>query len=73
MKKTVCLFLTFVLLVFSVYSQSIDRDYFKNNILDLDPIEGEYDMEVYAKGANAFVTFPENKVESSTVTIVKVG
>jgi S1-C subfamily serine protease len=56
---------------FSLYSQN--RDYFRNNILDLDPIEGEYDMEVYAQGANAFVTFPENKVESSTVTIVKVG
>ena len=55
----------------SIYSQS--RDYFKNNILDLDPIEGEYDMEVYAQGANAFVTFPENKVESTTITIAKAG
>ena len=61
MKKIVCLFLTLISLSISVCSQTFDRDYFKNNILELDPIEGEYELVSYYQSANAFRIFPEIK------------
>lgn len=71
MRKTVCLVLTLVSLVLSGYSQSIDRDYFKNNILDLDPIEGIFDVQIYGHTANAYYTFPEKLLDSNKLTIYK--
>lgn len=75
MKKTVCLFLTFVSLVYSVYSQTVDRDYFKNNILDLDPIEGIYDAQVFGRSALAWrwQESSEKFMMSTTVVFVFVG
>lgn len=73
MKKIVCLFLTLISLSISVCSQTFDRDYFKNNILELDPIEGEYELVSYYQSANAFRIFPEIKEGSRTMTIVSDG
>ena len=56
---------------FSVYSQTVDRDYFKNNILDLDPIEGIYDVQIYGHTANAYFTFPEKLLDSYEYIIYK--
>lgn len=58
---------------FSVYSQSVDKDYFKNNILDLDPIEGIYDVQIYGHTANAYFTFPEKLLDSYEYVICKSG
>ena len=71
MKKIVCIFIALVSLSFSVYSQTVDRDYFKNNILDLDPIEGIYDVQIYGHTANAYFTFPEKLLDSYEYIIYK--
>ena len=71
MKKIVRIFIALVSLSFSVYSQTVDRDYFKNNILDLDPIEGIYDVQIYGHTANAYFTFPEKLLDSYEYIIYK--
>ena len=71
MKKTIYFIFSLLMISFSLYSQS--RDYFKNNILDLDPIEGIYDVDNYKQGANAYRTFPEIYEGSSKFTIKRIG
>ena len=71
MKRNLYLILSLLVIPFLTYSQS--RDYFKNNILELDPIEGIYDADIYKKGANAFQTFTETYETSTKLTIVRVG
>lgn len=75
MKKKVCLFVALASLLFSVYSQSVDRDYFRNNILDLDPIEGIYDAQVFGRSALAWrwQESSEKFMMSTTVVFVFVG
>lgn len=75
MKKIVCLFVALASLLFSVYSQSVDRDYFRNNILDLDPIEGIYDAQVFGRSALAWrwQESSEKFMMSTTVVIFRSG
>lgn len=71
--KTIVVIATILLTIsFDTYSQSsTDRNYFKENIMNLDPIEGDYYIDVFVQSANAFRTFPERKEESATISIVK--
>lgn len=71
MKRNLYLILSLLVIPFLTYSQS--RDYFKNNILELDPIEGIYDADIYKQGANAFQTFPETYETSTKLTIARIG
>lgn len=71
MKRNLYLILSLLVIPFLTYSQS--RDYFKNNILELDPIEGIYDADIFKQGANAFQTFPETYETSTKLTITRIG
>ena len=71
MKKSVFIILSLMAFSFSMYSQS--REYFENNILDLDPIEGIYDVQIYGNTANAYFTFPEKLLDSYQYTIYRSG
>ena len=48
------------------------KKYFKDNILDLDPIEGIYDLKITQQGKNSFVTFPATE-ESERFVIYKTS
>lgn len=48
------------------------KTYFKNNILDLDPIEGIYDVDITMQGKNSFQTFPAT-YDSDTYVIYKTA
>ena len=71
--KTIVVIATILLTIScNAYSQSsIDRNYFKENILELDPIEGEFYVEAFGQLENAFITYPESKLMDQTWTIVK--
>ena len=71
MKRNLYLILSLLVIPFLTYSQS--KDYFKNKILELDPIEGIYDADIFKQGANAFQTFPETYETSTKLTIARVG
>lgn len=46
------------------------KKYFKDNMLDLDPIEGVYDLRLIQQGKNSFVTFPPTE-EKTKIAIYK--
>lgn len=48
------------------------RNYFKNNISDLDPIEGIYNLQITINSKNSFVTFPATH-ETGQCVIYKTG
>ena len=48
------------------------RDYFKENILSLDPIEGIYDAQTYLQGYNAYQVFSKN-YQNMVLYIRKTG
>lgn len=63
--KLKTLFLFSLLLIVSAAQAQIDssskkelKQYFKNNIENLDPIEGIYDVNIEGNGENAFTSFP---------------
>ena len=47
------------------------REYFRKNILNLDPIEGIYQVETYCQETNMYRKFPVQKLETSKVVIYK--
>ena len=47
------------------------REYFKKNILSLDPIEGIYQVESYDQEINMYRSFPLRKLDNSKVIIYK--
>lgn len=47
------------------------REYFQKNILNLDPIEGIYQVETYSQETNKYRKFPVQKLENSKVVIYK--
>lgn len=72
MKKIVVFIILLLIISLEVYSQiGMGRKYFEDNIMELDPIEGEFEVDVYGRGENAFRVFPENKEREITMTIIK--
>lgn len=53
-------------------SESNKKEYFKKNILTLDPIEGIYDVEARTQGSNSFQSFPET-TQNEELTIYKTA
>lgn len=52
-------------------SDSECREYFKRNILDLDPIEGVYQVEAFSQEVNNYRKFPLQKMDGQKIVIYK--
>ena len=47
--------------------------YFKNNLTNLDPIEGYWNIEIIARGWNNYRRFPDEKLSENSCVIMKKG
>ena len=56
-----------------VPTQEEAATYFKNNLTNLDPIEGYWHIEIIARGWNNYRRFPDEKLSDNSCVIMKRG